>query len=64
MEKELTNTGIAIPDYTEDCQVCNQSPTVKIVNGKGSTVFDSCLCGVCFFGTAKALDEFSWNNLD
>lgn len=42
------------PDYTVECEVCGQVPTVKL--GKDNLG----LCGVCCFGSAACLDPAEW----
>ena len=49
------------PDYKETCEVCNQSPTVTGLH-KGKVVYRSGMCGVCTFGTARALATDWWNS--
>ena len=54
--------AIAEPNYDNSCEVCDMSPTVCIVEGENQ--HDTCLCGLCWFGTEQALDEHKWNNLE
>ena len=63
MKKNNLTTSQAVPDYTSTCEVCEQPPTVIILSN-GKNEYQSDLCGVCFFGTAQALDSDKWNNLD
>ena len=51
------------PNYENECEVCSQTPTVTAVKN-GETLHDWDLCGVCVFGTAKALDPDWWNGID
>lgn len=49
------------PDYDTKCENCGQVPTVTLVkNGVLDTHWE--MCGPCVFGTAKTLDESTWNN--
>lgn len=49
------------PNYKGKCECCGQSPTVTAVKNN-VVVNDWGMCGVCTFGTAKALDPDWWNN--
>lgn len=46
------------PDYESECCNCGQTPVVVLIDGDIS--HDSSMCGVCFFGTADALDVDWW----
>ena len=63
MKKNNLTQAEALPNYEGVCEVCEQSPTVTIMQQE-QTLYDSSLCGVCFFGTAQALDPDEWNHLD
>ncbi len=63
MKKNNLTTAHAIPNYTGMCEVCEQSPTVTIIENE-KELYASTLCGVCMFGTAQALDPDKWNELD
>jgi len=53
-----------IADYESECEVCENTPTV-VIKGEGAEGDHHLgLCGVCTFGTAKALDTAYWENLD
>jgi hypothetical protein len=51
------------PDWSQECDCCGQNPTVTAVKD-GKVVADFNMCGVCTFGTAKALDPTWWNEDD
>ena len=51
------------PDYDCECENCGQSPCVTAVKD-GEVVHHTDMCGVCTFGTAKALDPDWWNGDD
>jgi len=51
------------PDYKQKCENCGQSPVVTAVLD-GKVVTDFGMCGVCTFGTAKALNPNWWNSDD
>lgn len=56
-------TAYFVPDYHSQCLVCEESPTVTVVED-GKIVSSPGLCGPCTFGTAQALDPSQWNELD
>jgi hypothetical protein len=47
------------PDYDAKCDVCDQSPTVTIVED-GQTEYLG-MCGPCTWGEAETLDPDTWN---
>ena len=49
------------PDYENECDNCGQIPTVTVFEGRQMTHHFG-MCGVCTFGTAKALDTDWWND--
>lgn len=49
------------PDYDGECEVCGAIPTVTVMEG-GQITHAFGLCGVCTFGTAKAIDPDWWNS--
>lgn len=49
------------PDYSSACMNCGHTPVVT-ASYKGKIVHSWDMCGVCTFGTAKALDPDWWNN--
>lgn len=51
------------PDYEQKCGNCGQTPIVTAIRD-GKVVHDFEMCGVCTFGTAKALDPNYWNGED
>jgi hypothetical protein len=52
-----------VPNYDNDCCNCSNNVTVDAVNETGEVVHGWDMCGVCTFGTAKALDSDEWNDL-
>ncbi len=61
--KKQTPTVHAVPRYDRKCCVCEQVPCVDFVDTKGKVHSRKDLCGVCCFGTAKALDPDCWDEL-
>ncbi len=61
MDEDGLMTKAFEPDYEGECQ-CGRSPTVVLIDGDAS--HDSGLCGLCFFGTAKALDVDWWTEFE
>ena len=51
------------PDYDSTCDCCGQSPVVTAVKD-GVVVHSTEMCGVCTFGTARAMDPEWWNSDD
>jgi len=49
------------PNYSNECECCGTCGTVMAVKD-GKVIHDSGMCGVCVFGTAKALDPDWWNS--
>ena len=61
LKKDKNVMSEYVPDYNQQCEVCGESPTVMVAE-KDQITHDFNLCGVCTFGTAKALDVDWWNN--
>lgn len=51
------------PNYEGECDACGMDHTVMAYKGE-HIVHDFGLCGVCTFGTTKALDPDMWDKLD
>ncbi len=49
------------PDWSQECECCGQKPTVTAVKDS-KVITDFNMCGVCTFGTAKALNIEWWNS--
>lgn len=54
-------TNRAVPDYTIKCCVCEQTPTVSIVDIDNNIVAETELCGPCCWGEAAMADPTEWN---
>lgn len=48
------------PDYEDECQNCDTSPTVTGMR-HGRIIVRWNLCGPCCFGEARMLDPREWN---
>ena len=49
------------PNYDNKCECCGAEVTVTGVRD-GKVIHDWDMCGVCVFGTARALDPDWWNS--
>ena len=63
LDKDRVDMSEYVPDYNQECEVCGESPTVMIAEND-QIQHDFNLCGVCCFGTAKAIDVDWWNLQD
>lgn len=59
--KNNPETNKAVPDYTAPCDVCGQTPTVRIVDTNGKQVGHTEMCGVCTYGESACIDPEEWN---
>lgn len=48
-----------IPDYEQQCSVCDYSPTVTGVENN-KVVYDDGMCGACVWGDADCIDPDNW----
>ena len=50
------------PDYDNPCGNCGVVPTVLGLNKNGEIIYDSEVCGPCFFGEDETIDPETWND--
>lgn len=48
------------PDYTQKCEICEQTPVVRIVDDSANVTHDFEMCGPCVFGEAACIDPSEW----
>ena len=53
-------TNKAVPDYDTPCEVCGQTPTVRIVTTGNKEVAHTEMCGACAYGEADCIDPDNW----
>jgi hypothetical protein len=51
---------VAAPDHIHNCEACGQSPVVQFANKEGKLVYNSGICGSCYFGTGEMLNPENW----
>lgn len=53
--------GTFKPNYSIECFICGQKPTVDIYDEKGEKLEEHMeLCGPCCFGEAECIDPEKW----
>ena len=48
------------PDRDHNCEACGQTPVFQLANEKGVPVYNSGICGACYFGTGEMLHPENW----
>jgi hypothetical protein len=48
------------PNYRTRCEVCGQTPTVRIRRENGKMFYDGTMCGPCTWGEADTIDPDKW----
>lgn len=52
--------GYYDPDYRSKCEVCGQTPTVRIRYENGKVFHHTGMCGPCTWGEAETVNPDNW----